>query len=381
VRGKLVLLLCVLAALGTAAPSALASPTSTNVRIFDRAPYRAKPGVPQVRIWKVHYRAHDGSRRKAYVALPAWYGKRQHPRIPLVISPHGRGVSALANATLWGALPARGMFAVISPEGVGRKLARYSWGSLGQVDDLARMPEIARRTLPWLRVDSRRVYAFGGSMGGQETLLLLGRYPRLLAGAAAFDSVVDFARQYRSFPQLPCDKACRKTWNGPVGPSLQSLARQETGGTPKSAAGAYVVRSPVTYARSIAASCVPLQLWWSHADKIVANQRHQSGALFDEIKRLNPKAPVQAYVGFWKHSREMQAKTRLPLALAAFGLLDEHPRRLLNGIRVVPEPENAPRCGSVPAKAATAKPRAAKASAAKAHPAKRSHARGASKPR
>jgi poly(3-hydroxybutyrate) depolymerase len=344
VRGKLVLLLCVLVALGAATPSTLATTKSTKLRIYERVPYRAKPGVPQVRIWKIHYRAHDGSRRKAYVALPAWYGRRQHPRIPLVISPHGRGVSALANATLWGALPARGMFAVISPEGVGRKLARYSWGSLGQVDDLARMPEIARRTLPWLRLDSRRVFAFGGSMGGQETLLLLGRYPRLLAGAAAFDSVVDFARQYRSFPRMPCDKACRKTWKGRIGPSLQSLARQETGGTPKSAAGAYVARSPVTYVRSIAASCVPLQLWWSHADRIVANQRHQSGALFEQIKRLNPKAPVQAYVGFWKHSHEMQAKTRLPLALAAFGLLDEHPKRLLNGIRVVPEPETAPRC-------------------------------------
>ena len=36
----------------------------------------------------------------------------------------------------------------------------------------------------------------------------------------------------------------------------------------------------------------------------------------------------------------MQAKTRLPLALAAFGLLrQDQPRRLLNGIRVVPEPD------------------------------------------
>ena len=98
--------------------------------------------------------------------------------------------------------------------------------------------------------------------------------------------------------------------------------------------------------RSIAASCVPLQLWWSVADKIVVNQRQQSGALFQKIVELNPKAPVQAYVGYWTHSHEMQASTRLPLALASFGLVDGHPQRLLFGIRVVPEPPNASRCGA-----------------------------------
>jgi poly(3-hydroxybutyrate) depolymerase len=348
VRGKPWLLLPVLVVLATAMVAASAVPmadASTQVRIWTTLPYRAEPGVRQVKVWTILYRAHNGKPRKAYVSLPAWYGKREHPRIPLVISPHGRGVSARANAALWGALPARGMFAVISPEGAGRVLSRYSWGSVGQISDLAKMPEIARRTLPWLRIDARRVYAMGGSMGGQETLLLLGRYPELLAGAAAFDSVADLARQYRSFPEIPCDRFCRSTWHGPVGKSLQSLARREMGGTPRSRPGAYAVRSPLTYARTIAASCVPLQLWWSVSDRIVANQGQQSGALFQRVKKLNPKAPVQAYVGFWVHSREMQAKTRLPLALAAFGLLQEHPRRLLNGIHVVPEPEAAPRCG------------------------------------
>jgi len=347
VRGKLVLFPLLLVALvAFAPPTAGAATTAATVRIFDRVPYEAQPGKPQVRVWKIHYRAHDGTRRKAYVALPAWYGPNERQPIPLVISPHGRGVSARANALIWGALPARGLFGVISPEGAGRKLSRYSWGSAGQIDDLARMPEIASRTLPWLQVDRSRIYAVGGSMGGQETLLLLARYPRLLAGAAAFDSVADFARQYRSFPSIPCGKTCRKRWNGSVGRSLQSLARQELGGTPRTRPGAYAVRSPVTYARAIAASCVPLQLWWSMSDRIVANQRHQSGALFDRIRELNPRAPVQAYVGHWKHSNEMRASTRLPLALANLGLLPEPSRRLEFGIRVVSQPPNGDRCGA-----------------------------------
>ena len=69
-------------------------------------------------------------------------------------------------------------------------------------------------------------------MGGQETLLLLARHPHLLAGAAAFDPVVDFALQYHEFPKLACTATCRKTWDGPVGRSLQALARTELGGSP-----------------------------------------------------------------------------------------------------------------------------------------------------
>src|SRR5204863_1531962 len=141
-----------------------------------------------------------------------------------------------------------------------------------------------------------------------------------LAGAAAFDSVADLARQYRSFPHIPCKETCRRTrWN--VGRSLQRRMRREIGGSPRMRAAAYALRSPITYARSIAASCVPLQLWWSVQDRIVVDQRHQSAALYRRIKMLNPNDPVQAYVGYWSHSAEMQAKRRLPLALAQFGLL------------------------------------------------------------
>ena len=42
-----------------------------------------------------------------------------------------------------------------------------------------------------VNVDPHRIYAFGGSMGGQETLLLVAMHPHLLAGAAAFDPATD----------------------------------------------------------------------------------------------------------------------------------------------------------------------------------------------
>jgi pimeloyl-ACP methyl ester carboxylesterase len=287
-----------------------------------------------VRTWTIHYRAHGGVRRTAHVLLPAWYGPRDNPAIPLIISPHGRGLTGRSNAALWGSLPAEGWFAVVNPDGT----SRYSWGAPGQIDDLARMPSILQRTLPWLRIDHARIYAFGGSMGGQETLLLVARYPRLLAGAAAFDSVADLALQYRAFRYLACTHACRRVWKASLGVGLQKLAQREIGGSPKSRPRAYAARSPLTFARSIAFSCVPLQLWWSSADRIVRHQRQQSARLFRAITRMNPDAPVQAFTGLWIHSEEMRATSRLPVALATFGLLAPIEGQRTRDLHVIPPP-------------------------------------------
>jgi pimeloyl-ACP methyl ester carboxylesterase len=343
---------CSLAGTGAAAkpgpPKARAKHHDTRAR--QKQP-RAKPKPPKVirrgrvRIWTIHYRAHTGAPRAAYVVLPAWYGPRRHPPIPLVISPHGRGVGGSTNARLWGQLPALGTFAVVNPDGQGRRLPRHSWGYRGQIDDLARMPTIIGRTLPWLRLDRSHVYAFGGSMGGQETLLLVARHPHLLAGAAVFDAVTDFGLQYRRFRLLACNARCRKDWIGGIGSRLRVLARREIGGAPKERPTAYRVRSPVTYSRMLAFSCVPLQIWWSVADRIVTDQQRQSGRLFWLLRELNPYAPVQGFAGFWIHSAAMRSKTGLPYALAGFGLLPqpEGPPDV-PGFRVVPAPPDSPAC-------------------------------------
>jgi hypothetical protein len=269
---------------------------------------RQDPTWP-VRTWTIHYRAHDGLVRPAYVVLPRWYGPGDDPPLPLVISPHGRGVDARVNARIWGDLPAVGSFAVVNPEGQGRRLELYSWGDPGQVSDLARMPELVEHALPWLHIDRRRIYAFGGSMGGQETLLLVAHHPHLLAGAAAFDAPTNMIVRYRDFGSLR------------FGPALQQLARDEIGGPPRDDRRAYLVRSPLAVARKIAFSDVPLQLWWSRSDRVVVDEADQTGLLYRQIKRLNPDAPVTQFVGSWAHTREMRASARLPIALGLFGLV------------------------------------------------------------
>jgi poly(3-hydroxybutyrate) depolymerase len=287
------------------APAAVAA-TTTPIRLA---------GENGVRIWPIRYRAHDGWMRKAYLVLPRWYGPHDDPPIPLVISPHGRGVPAIDNVRVWGNLPWYGRFGVINPEGQGRRLTLYAWGDPGDVRDLAGMPRIARRAYPWLRIDPRRVYAFGGSMGGQETLLLVARYPHLLAGAAAFDAPTNMAARYFAFSQLR------------FGATLQERARLEIGGTPITDPRGYRTRSPLDWAKRIAFSGVPLQIWWSTRDRIVTNQAHESGALFHDIVRLNPAAPVMEVVGGWRHTAEMRTWSKLPFALRLFGLLPpaEHP--------------------------------------------------------
>jgi hypothetical protein len=238
------------------------------------------PGL--VKILGFPYRAHNGDERLAFLVLPRWYGPRDHPPIPLVISPHGRGIGAVQNVLLWGNLPARGRFALVSPEGQGRRLVLFSWGDPGQVADLARMPWLARRAFPWLRIDRRRIYAVGESMGGQETLLL------------------DFRLLRR-------------------GLRLQRMARFEIGGPPWLSPRLYAERSPLDLARRIALSGVPLELWWSRDDRVVTDQAAQSGLLYRTIERLRPHAPVTRFVGRWAHGLEFRHD--LPRALERLGLL------------------------------------------------------------
>jgi hypothetical protein len=179
------------------------------------------------------------------------------------------------------------------------------------------MPAIVGHALPWLRIDAHRVYAIGGSMGGQETLLLVARDPHGLAGAISFDAGTDMALRYRDFALVPAER------------HLQRLARLEIGGTPRTAVAAFRSRSPLAQVCAIASSNVPLEIWWSTRDRIVLDQARNSGALFERIRALDPDAPVAGVVGTWKHTAEMWYFRRLPSALASIGLLPARGTRAL----------------------------------------------------
>ncbi len=77
---------------------------------------------------------------------------------------------------------------------------------------------------------------------------------------------------------------------------------------PRTDPRAYARRSPLDYARKIAFSGVPLQIWWSTRDRTVTDERDQSGLLYRLVKRLNPDARVTDFVGVWAHTTEMKAQ-------------------------------------------------------------------------
>ncbi len=57
------------------------------------------------------------------------------------------------------------------------------------------------------------------------------------------------------------------------------------------------------------------------ANGSATNQAQESGALYRDIVRLNPAAPVVEVIGTWHHTAEMRTRTKLPFALRLFGLL------------------------------------------------------------
>jgi hypothetical protein len=147
-------------------------------------------------------------------------------------------------------------------------------------------------------------------MGGHETLLMLSRRPRILAGAVAFDSVTDFRRRYHDFAQL-----------GRKGTVLQGLARLEVGGTPAGNEAAYDDRSPATFLEEIATSGVPLQMWWSNADEIVTGQQNQSGKFFADLNARGTTERLERIRGSWSHTAESYRDLQLPGAVRWLGLV------------------------------------------------------------
>ncbi len=62
------------------------------------------------------------------------------------------------------------------------------------------------------------------------------------------------------------------------------------------------------------------------------HQNTQSAALYRELRRIGTSAPLEGYVGNWKHSTEMRAGALLPVAVSGFGLLPGHVDRSPAGV-------------------------------------------------
>jgi hypothetical protein len=274
------------------------------------------PGGPGARTrWvDVRFTGPGGFADSVLVGLPTWYGPEDDPPLPLVISPHSRGLTPWRAARRWGDLPGRDGVVVLEPGLHGRVIPRRSWAWPPDVAELARLPRIVSSRLPYLRYDRRRVYAAGFSMGGQEALMMLARRPDLFAGVVAADPVTDLARRWGQFRSSLLSRG------------EQQAVTREVGATPSRAPWLYVRRSPLAFARTIAFSRVPLELWWNPRDPVVVDQRTQAGALYRAIRRLAPGAPVVARIHHEPHGWVFDWAHRLP-AMLGFLLAHRRPAR------------------------------------------------------
>lgn len=135
-------------------------------------------------------------------------------------------------------------------------------------------------------VDHDRVYTCGLSMGALEALLVAGTYPDMIAAAFAFNPVAD-TRAWLEDLTSATNEDIRSEG------SDQMIAR-EVGGLPDEVPEAYARRSAFAVLDGLRS--VPLTIWWSHLDLVVPRQAECHGKrLYDELKRLDPTAPVSEY--------------------------------------------------------------------------------------
>lgn len=235
----------------------------------------------------------DGTEQTVDLYLPL---ERTNQRIGLLIAPHPMTWTAREDYS--GGLPDlkrkfhRGYhglaskygIAIAMPHGHHRKSQNASLAFPPQIDDLASVPRIVNET--GILVDESRVYACGLSMGGQEALVLAGRYPQLLAAVVAFSPIVDLVAWHDDMESSVLPEIMQY--------GTTSNIENEVGGKPSEARAEYEERSPIKYLAGI--SHVPALLFWSDKEAVVPRQlTHHSYRLYKEIKATNPSSPIVEY--------------------------------------------------------------------------------------
>ncbi|MFZ5917470.1 MAG: alpha/beta fold hydrolase [Chloroflexota bacterium] len=104
-------------------------------------------------------------------------------------------------------------------------------------------------------VDRSRIYIVGGSMGGQTTAMMTGKYPDVFAAAVPWKPLTDLADWYGDLTGL-----------GNPYNNLDRL-REETGGTPSEVPLEYQRRSPMSLPQN--SRLMPVKMWHDVDDQLV----------------------------------------------------------------------------------------------------------------
>ncbi len=255
--------------------------------------------------------APDPSRRQEIVFTSPADGREQRVDVyapptaadqplPLVVGLHGAGWTA-AQDYHWGppdlkvgyhqgwyGLAARYGVIIATPHGHHQREALMSFGSPEQIADIAYLADLAAGS--GYRVDRKRVYVCGLSMGGQEVLVAAGQHPEMFAAAVAFNPVVDLGVLQRDMVDVD------RIRQSDAAPRIVN----EVGGLPDEVPAAYEERSPLSYVDGLAH--VPTMLYWSDRDLIVPRQAtHHSYRLYQMVKASSVTNPICEYNHTFSH--------------------------------------------------------------------------------
>lgn len=249
----------------------------------------------------------------------AWNGRVRtmkivHPRrpaagrrLPLVIWAHGAGGSARCENSFRD-LPGRFGFVVACIDGQGTATRGHSYAAPGQIDDLARVPDLVRQRLPRLRIDQRNVIIAGTSMGGIEALVAADRHPTRFRSVVAIDAIADMQRRYWSLPTV-----------------RQRALREECGGDPIDRPACFARRTPIANIGNLARSRTRIALYWSVDDRL-SGSTAQMPAYAMAIHTANPDRRFSIRIGTWRHGRAWNPRTLDVEWLVDQGLLPERLR-------------------------------------------------------
>ena len=281
----LVLALLALVVLPTAAGASLPGPGPGAARAAgysdqpDVAPVTVRRRIGGAILIRTWYAAWNGHRRALLIAFPA---SRPAGGIPLLVTNHPAGLSMYCTDR-HSIAAARGGFALACLAGQGTATRAFSYGSAGQIADLARAPQLVALRAPDLRVDPAREYLAGSSMGGTETLLVALRYPRAYDKVVSLSPITDMARRYWS---LPLDR--------------RALLAEECGGSPLRSALCYRVRSPMTLVPQAVVLPRLLSMWYSPTDPVSGEPR-QAPAFAAALAARDLPGAFVVHTGAWRH--------------------------------------------------------------------------------
>ena len=235
----------------------------------------------------------DGCLMKVDVYSPA---EESREAIPLVLAPHPitwtaaqdyhvglEGLMREYHRGYYGLADKHGVIIAL-PHGHHHKEDLCSVGGPEQIADMIHL--IDGLSEHGYHVDPKRVYACGMSMGGQEALLIAGKYPEKITAVFAFNPIVDLAAWYEELA----------TSEIPEIREYDTAARiaNEVGGTPSEVPEAYAERSATHYSEGL--SKVPTMIYWSEQDLIVPRQTtHHTIPLYRAVKAMDISSPMAEY--------------------------------------------------------------------------------------